>query len=159
MLRYDEYLDKLTKRGFVVLGRGMWSQVLGKPGSDRVIKLCRSVDGWPEYVIWATENGFAGQQAPKVYSIHKINDYYYSATMERLFPINSKNDVKREELNRQVRRRNPEDPFIQAYQKRFGEVIDGHGTNWMQRANDELVLTDPIADSLASKLPRKFRSP
>jgi len=58
----------LEKRGYTVLGRGAYSTVLGKEGSDRVIKVSRSLDDWIDYVQWGAANGYAGNFVPRVYS-------------------------------------------------------------------------------------------
>ena len=96
------YIARLQRRGFVTLGAGAFSTVLGKPGYSRVIKVGRGQpDGWVDYVMWADKAGYAGSFAPKVFSL-KIywddrvsgpngwsgrpieRDTFYVATMERL---------------------------------------------------------------------------
>lgn len=62
------FINKLEKRGYKVLGRGAYSTVLGKEGSERVIKVSRSLDDWIDYVQWGAKNGYAGNFVPRVYS-------------------------------------------------------------------------------------------
>jgi hypothetical protein len=53
----DDYIAKLMKRGFKSLGKGIFSTVLAKPGSNRVIKVVRcSDDAWPAYAEWCFDN-------------------------------------------------------------------------------------------------------
>lgn len=58
----------LCKKQFKILGQGFYTTVLGKPDSDRVIRVTRSNDNWIDYVQWAAKNGYAGNFAPRVYS-------------------------------------------------------------------------------------------
>jgi len=62
------FIDRLEKRGFKRLGAGAYSTVLGKEGSDKVIKVSRSLDNWIDYIQWSSANGYAGNFAPRVYS-------------------------------------------------------------------------------------------
>jgi len=62
------FIHKLEKRGYKVLGRGAYSTVLGKEGSSRVIKVSRSLDDWIDYIQWGAANGYAGNFVPRVYS-------------------------------------------------------------------------------------------
>lgn len=93
------FIERLQRRGFQLLGAGAFSSVLGKPGSNRVIKVGRSPpEGWIDYVMWADAAGYAGSFAPKVYSIKVHEDTFigprqmweqadqswYVAVMERL---------------------------------------------------------------------------
>lgn len=85
----DQFIYRLKRRGFVEIGDGCFSTVLAKPGSDRVIKVCRYArsDAWPEYVVWAAQHGYAGNLAPRVYSLHRIEGErggFYVAVIERL---------------------------------------------------------------------------
>ena len=66
------FIKALERRGFKVLGAGMFSTVLHKEGSNRVIKVIRRPDGWINYVHWAAQIGEAGRFAPKVFSYKKI---------------------------------------------------------------------------------------
>jgi hypothetical protein len=83
------FYQRLEKKGFVCLGRGYYSYVMAKPGSDRVIKIGRSAnaDGWPDYVHWAAQEGYAGTFAPKVFSYKVIKGKqanFSVAIMERM---------------------------------------------------------------------------
>src|SRR5258705_4232165 len=62
------FIERLEKRGYKVLGRGAYSTVLGKEGSNRVIKVSRSLDDWIDYIQWGAANGYAGNFVPRVYS-------------------------------------------------------------------------------------------
>src|SRR5258705_9757333 len=62
------FIHRLEKRGYKVLGRGAYSTVLGKEGSERVIKVSRSLDDWIDYVQCGAANGYAGNFVPRVYS-------------------------------------------------------------------------------------------
>ncbi len=68
------FIYRLTKRGYKILGRGAYSTVLAKDGSDRVIKVTRSMDNWIDYCLWAAKAGYAGNFAPKVYSWKSYKD-------------------------------------------------------------------------------------
>lgn len=66
------FIERLQKRGFKVLGEGCYSTVLGKEGHDKVIKVTRNMDNWIDYVLWGSQNGYAGNFAPKVFSWKKF---------------------------------------------------------------------------------------
>jgi hypothetical protein len=87
------YENKLRARGYQLLGKGLYSNVFAAPKSDKVIKVA-DMDEWPRYILWATKNGYAGNFAPKVYSL-KFHDGYYVATMERL--VATIQDIRNEE--------------------------------------------------------------
>lgn len=93
------FIDRLQRRGFVMLGAGAFSTVLGKPGYPRVIKVGRGQpEGWIDYIMWADKAGYAGSFAPKVFSLkihfdyrygpfqwgRELNNSWYVAVMERL---------------------------------------------------------------------------
>lgn len=83
----EGFIIALKKRGFIELGSGAFATVLGKEGSDRVIKVIRRPDGWINYVHWAAEVGEAGKFAPRVFSYKKIKGRkkdFSVAVMERL---------------------------------------------------------------------------
>jgi hypothetical protein len=83
----EGFIIALAKRGFTHLGSGAFATVLGKEGSDRVIKVIRRPDGWINYIHWAAQIGEAGHFAPRVFSYKKIKgrDKDFSvAVMERL---------------------------------------------------------------------------
>lgn len=75
----------LTKKGYVHLGSGHYSTVLGHPKSpDKVIKITRHQDNWIDYVKWAAEKGYAGGFGPKVYSWKKFPAGWSWAVVERM---------------------------------------------------------------------------
>lgn len=75
----------LEKKGYVRLGSGYYSTVLGHPKSpDKVIKVTRHQDNWIDYVKWAAENGYAGTFGPKVYSWKKFPAGWSWAVVERM---------------------------------------------------------------------------
>lgn len=83
----EQFKARLMKWGYEELGSGFFSTVLGKPGSDKVIKITRriSTDGWLPYIKWANRKGFGGTFAPKAYSY-------------KFFP-NPKYDAKKDEFS------------------------------------------------------------
>jgi hypothetical protein len=83
----DHFIDKLQARGYQVLGRGCFSTVLAKPGSEKVIKVNTQADNWPDFVLWAAKAGYAGTFAPRLFSLRYINGVqqeFYVAVVERL---------------------------------------------------------------------------
>lgn len=83
----DQYIEKLEKRGYRVLGKGAFSTVLARPGSAKVIKVGRNMDAWPDYVLWAAKAGFAGTWAPRLFSFRRHKGHmceFYVAVIERL---------------------------------------------------------------------------
>jgi len=168
------FVEALTKRGFVAIGNGMYSQVLAKPGSDRVIKV-GAYDSWIDYVLWAHKAGYGGTFAPKVYSYKSYsgateqygNTKFYVAVMERL-----------DKTLRQVPREHDYKYLHQLFEQAVGykhrmsltladlaipglgrfatdftiandkdlfSGLDLHGGNFMLRSDGSLVLTDPVA--------------
>lgn len=79
----EKYREWLVKRGFECLGKGVYSYVYAKPGSNRCIKVATTCDAWPAYVLWAMRKRYSGTFAPKVYSL-KYHNGFYVAVMERL---------------------------------------------------------------------------
>lgn len=62
----------LERRGFEPIGSGCFSTVWARPDSDKVVKVSRRMDGWPEYILWAARHGFMGGLAPRVYSFRLV---------------------------------------------------------------------------------------
>ncbi len=171
--------QRLERRGFVKLGGGCFSNVYAKPGSDRVIKVSynKAPDGWPEYVIWAAENGWAGTLAPIVYSFRKFTGSegaFYVAVIERLTcTLRAANDEKLEErrynlaynLDSWSGGTRINDPFeaqfcaeFIAFKRTMQCTLDGHDDNWMIKG-ERLVLTDPLSwKNGESTAPARFRS-
>lgn len=67
------YGNWLEKRGFKLLGRGSYSRVYAKDGSEKVIKVTAGAqDDWIDYIQWAAKKGYCGTFAPRVYSWKKL---------------------------------------------------------------------------------------
>jgi hypothetical protein len=90
------FIERLQKRGFVVLGSGCYSTVLAKPGSDRVIKVQRNMDNWIDYIQWAAKSGYSGGLAPKVYS-WKRHDHWAVSVVERMEKTTYNTDYKKDD--------------------------------------------------------------
>lgn len=90
-LNPDYVIAKLTARGYRKLGSGAYSTVFVHDSDpDYVIKVSRQMDDWPEYIRWATENGYAGTIAPKVVALKVYKGGYrrfYVAKVERLASV------------------------------------------------------------------------
>jgi hypothetical protein len=156
------YCAALEKRGYVKLGGGMFSQVFGK--GNCAIKVGHS-DDWPEYVEWATQAGFAGTFAPKVYSLKFHRGFYrgfYVAVMERLvctmaelkivndYCCNNRYEDAYEALQQGTGRRFKETVIGFDDLRAFGQLVndagfsdDMHDGNVMLRSDGQIVLTDP----------------
>lgn len=162
----NAYIEALTRKGFKRIGGGCYSTVLAKQGSDRVIKVLYygggSFDGWAEYVHWATQMGFAGTYAPKVYSF-KRHEGFYVAVMERLdrtMRSNKAFDFYWHWRDSEWTREYPAfHEFVVAFQKRFSDYsLDMHDSNWMVRG-ENIVLTDPISGHYSTdKVPKRWRA-
>lgn len=167
--------DYLKKKGYELLGSGMFSQVLAKPGSDRCIKVGRN-DGWPKYILWAHANGYLGTYAPMVYSI-KGFDGWYMASMERLVTTVSqcrRDNAKflgceasviqelhynlKEAVQYQINFKNCPEGWQEFAEKiRLEHIVDDcHDGNWMLRKDGHMVLIDP--SSTGHNVPKRFRS-
>ena len=169
-----EYQANLVARGCEKLGSGCYGAVYSIPGTDKVIKV-GSQDQWPDYIVWATRNGYAGNFAPKVYSL-KFKSFegheYYVAIMERLVctigqmkldPDDNYRSVSAPQikLHSQIENwlgqpdadRSPD--LVQAtdlleYVKalRLAKFTgDCHSSNVMVRHDGSLVVTDPVSYS------------
>lgn len=90
-LNPDYVMTKLTVRGYRKLGSGAYSTVFVHDSDpDYVIKVSRQMDDWPEYIRWATENGYAGTIAPKVSALKVYkgeHGQFYVAKVERLASV------------------------------------------------------------------------
>jgi hypothetical protein len=153
------FSEGLTRRGFATLGRGTYGKAMGKPGQDRIIKI--SVyrgDAWPHYIQWAVDNGFAGNCAPAVYSIH-TTDNFTVAVIERLKSIYEFEDGKERysQLKRGIYGGTIEGPWkvffekLDKFRAETGAGFDLHDGNFMMRANGEIVATDPVNSIESSK--------
>lgn len=166
----NAYIEALTRKGYREIAAGLYSTVMAKGKSNRVIKVFRyqtgDFDGWAEYVHWATQMGFAGTYAPKVYSF-KRHEGFYVAVMERLDSTISKIERSNKAFDFYWHWRDEswtkEYPafheFMVAFQKRFSDYsLDMHDDNWMVRG-DNIVLTDPISGHYSTdKVPKRWRA-
>jgi len=154
----------LTKKGYVRLGGGAFSQVYGHPNSDRVIKLQMRPggDGWLEYVQWAEANGYAGKFAPKVYSYkYNAKGQFGMAVMERLdrtlHRVGRKEDVRAVSTLFGMSRDVPlaytlldlAEPGLAEFGNKLAETfrghLDYHNGNFMTRKDGSFVVSDPVA--------------
>lgn len=160
------FVEALGKKGYKYLGSGAYSTVMGKEGSDKVLKILRQPDddGWLPYVKWASVNGYAGNFAPKVYSYKYIKgrgENFALASMERLedtklhglkvvanLADNSTcNDDQTAKKALDVVTPGLSD-FMAHLIKEFPvkeSHIDLHGGNFMARKNGSIVVVDPVA--------------
>lgn len=176
------FVEHLKKRGFHMLGSGAFSMVLSKPGSTKVIKVARNMDAWPDYVMWAHRNGYAGTWAPRVYSFHRIEGQrrpFYVAVVERLSAVLYSAKDKRprlaalafdmrdfingkDEAGVAVGAKDPRALVFALAFRLFAKStragLDLHGGNWMVEG-DRLVLTDPLTEGWSStSTPPRMRS-
>lgn len=159
------FIEGLKRRGYRVLGSGCFSTVLAYPGSNRVIKVAKQVDDWPQYVRWASAAGYAGTFAPKVFSFRQ-HDGWYVAVVERLdctIAETTKAGARRIYGNLSYTmmgagtldaERDLEDsyPGAVAFAKAFATDMcsgfgstDLHDANFMLRSDGTIVCTDPLS--------------
>ena len=167
------FVAYLRKHGYQELGSGLYSVVYGKPGVDKVIKIGGhqggGMDEYLHYIMWAISRGYAGKQAPKVYSFKLYRDerggYYYVVILERL--SSDYDSYLRHQITdgtghfRYDEKNIPAEwqEFAKEFTEEFPHANDMHEGNWMGR-NGELVLTDPLGGSgCGSSLPKRFKSP
>lgn len=160
MLKYSDMQERLGQKGFTVLGSGLYATVYAHPVNREIaIKVTKSIDQWPDYVAWATREGFAGNHAPKVHNL-KVMDGWYMAVMERL--VDTINSVKyiHPMVNHPLREidtyRLDEtgDPELTEFVHAMGAAGfygDMHGGNVMFRKDGTIVVTDPSSSSSCSK--------
>ncbi len=145
-----QFNNRLENRGYEMLGSGMYSKVWGKPGSSKVIKVGATSDSWLTYIVWAMSKGYVSNHAPRVDSF-KVNgqEGYFVAVMERLRRLNTENCELMRELTPNTREITGDvlewKTFSKDFTAQFGRYNDLHEGNWLQRANGELVLTDPLS--------------
>lgn len=170
----------LMKKGFKKLGGGAHGSVYVKENSKRVIKvLSHPGDGWIDYIRWASEKGYAGSFAPKVYSYKyikgKIHDFAL-ASMERMdktlrdvkcshqmafmnglfnYAVAHDNDNAKKLLDFAV-------PgmanFSDQLKVRFKQGWDFHDGNFMVRADGTLAVVDPVAGIDTNNVQERFRA-
>ena len=153
------YCAALEKRGYVKLGGGMYSVVYAL-NADFAIKVGHT-DNWPNYIEWATQAGFAGTFAPKVYSL-KFHRGFYVAIMERLactmadlragngYHSKDHYEMAYVALREGAGRRFEEKVDGFEHLKAFGRLAyeagfndDLHDDNVMLRRDGQIVLIDP----------------
>lgn len=156
MLR-AEYERNLETLGFELLGKGLYSRVYAIPNHpDKVIKVADR-DGWLEYIRWATERGYAGKFAPKVFSLKFHNqDGFYVAIMERLVDTvgQMRNSSTISDLFHTItdwkwRKKETDEkhPDLHAFMRELDQkqmINDLHDGNAMVRSDGQIVITDPL---------------
>jgi hypothetical protein len=75
MLHRNQYENKLRSLGCQKIGSGLYSNVFSVPNKDLVVKVAE-LDPWPDYILWAAQNGHMGKFAPKVYSLKFHSGFY-----------------------------------------------------------------------------------
>lgn len=161
----ENFIKALQKRGFVFLGSGAFSTVLGKENSNRVIKVIRRPDGWIDYIRWASYRGEAGRFAPRVFSYKKIKGKkkdFSVAIMERLeytFKKTPKDHALK--IIPDLMWRANDNPMAASFMdilapglkkfmddlgKEFKGSFDLHSGNLMLRKDGSFVVVDPICD-------------
>lgn len=160
---------RMTARGWKQIGAGSYASVYANPKHpDKVIKIGYANDHWPHYIQWANDHGYMGKQAPFVYSIKPMGDFYV-AVMERLACTLS--EVQRDRGQQEYFDVNTASKFtydrwmplkseLQAFKLDaidFGWGSDWCGANTMFRGNGDIVLTDPMSSDISRNCkPPKF---
>lgn len=179
-----QFIHKLTDRGFRQIGAGAYSTVLAKPGSDKVIKVCRQLDCWLDYVVWSARQGHAGKWAPRVYSFRRFNagldSEFYVAVVERMEATVSAVQKQRQNthmawkhLRAFIEKKSDRDGleaeklapgalrFGIDFRVEFGSAgNDLHSGNFMVRPDGTLVCTDPLTSETgnsSSHAPSRMR--
>jgi hypothetical protein len=173
----------LERRGFKRLGAGAYSTVYGKPGSDKVIKVTRSLDDWIDYIQWGASKGYSGSYVPKVYSWKRFpgdekskryewqQPQFAVAVVERMeYTLSSEMGLKSdflvlERLARAAVRGNDmchlvcEDVapgyigFLKELKKTF-DSDDMYGKNLMIRKDGTFCVTDPVCGKIKTSATR-----
>ncbi len=176
------YAAALTRRGFVRLGGGYFSQVYAKPGCAKVVKVCFKADEdvWADYAEWAFHN--PGPMVPRVWSLKWHVDFCV-AVLDRMTETVEDAHDNGTSRNHYVAR-----AFVKPLDARWGahgraepvaraldkdgyaaeaallmtleavfpkHYFDVHAANWMFDATGKLILTDPFSES--NSLPRRVR--
>ena len=155
----EQYTRKLESLNYPVIGKGMFANVFAIPHKpDKVVKVA-SLDNWPTYIKWATQNGFAGKFAPKVESL-TFYDGFYVAVMERLVatmhdlgPSNSDQKEFYRQLNWNTDTRKGATKLARFWKKLQDHGLSGdlHPGNVMVRKDGQIVITDPTSRPFSSK--------
>jgi hypothetical protein len=165
------FVHRLERRGYERLGDGLYSIVLAKPGSNKVVKVARCLDDWPRYIAWASMRGELGNKAPLVTSLKVMRQsepdcwgnpaHFYVAVMERLSATLTQHRAAAEgaasaEALKLYRaflgcRTYPDgwQGYMDELRRTFAH-LDLHGGNWMLRLDGSMVLTDPLSTSLST---------
>lgn len=149
----SEYVSKLQALNFPEIGKGLYANVFAIPNTDKVMKVA-SIDAWPVYIKWASENGHMGKFAPKVDSLKFFNGFYV-AVMERLagtmhdferFSTGHYKAYREAVAHRWDRPKRPSrlGNYIQKLRD-AGLAGDLHPGNVMVRKNGQIVVTDPVS--------------
>lgn len=158
----------LKKRGFKLIGQGMYSCVYHKEGSSRVIKVSTNMDNWVDYILWSSKKGYAGKFSPMIYSYKVIKgkqQSFYVAVMEKLdtdlrhLKGNHEHTLTDKIFERAVKYENPKalilldmlqpgmNTFAEDFRSNFtGKEydLDLHGGNFMLNKEGSVILTDPV---------------
>lgn len=144
--------ERLSRKGWALLGKGMRSRVFAHPKHPLiVVKICHTPDPWPDYIHWALSKGELGKQAPMVWSIAPL-DPGYVAVVERLFER-----PRGVEWGCQFSK----DIYSEANARRTAQafVFEDLGCfNVMQRSNGDVVFNDPwCGNALKAVKPWTFK--
>lgn len=144
VLMSDQVIERLQKKGWYRLGAGASSAVYAHPKKPKiVVKVNSRPDPWPEYILWAAEQGELGKHAPMVYSIaplKKAAHYWtgvpYVAVMEKLYEMSHR-------MGCDEALKYPFCKKLRASRLSYHFGWDCYGSNTMERKNGEVVFTDP----------------
>ena len=166
-----KYMNALEKRGFMRVGKGVFSSVYSHPSSDKVVKVGHDLDdGWITYTLWAQTTN--SPYACKLYSFKQYSGFYvaviekvarvgneggkhtveYSALISDLKYSDMSNNTPTEyvELKRSLAVKYCEArypgliPFLRLT-KRAGMLSDLHNGNWGVRKDGSLCIFDPCS--------------
>jgi len=164
-----KFVAALQKKGFTRIGSGAYGTVLMHPKGDKVLKVVHrpEFDGWPHYVKWAKDAGYAGTFAPKVFAYKNIGSFAI-ASMEKLDATISdaghKSDVyakyslfeNSHENNLMMMLMDLAEPglakFSEDFHAKFKYANDMHQGNAMSRKG-QLVITDPLSSWREPRVP------
>lgn len=180
-MTFRDYANLAARLGLSQIGSGAYSSVFAPVTSDKVLKINRRHDGWLEYVMWATKNGYAGGLAPKVFSFKICKDHYVAVVERMAETLNSaQGEVHNHWRNIEfaLSRTRWKDPYtpnsdtlkaypeypdfvaeLTAFQKTLPQSrFDIHPGNWMTRPNGRLCFTDPfVVEDWQPSMPKRMR--
>lgn len=179
----EDFIERLMRRGYRVLGAEAYSSVLAKGNSKRVIKVNRRPDSWLDYVIWAAKKGHMGKNAPMVYSFRRFNegtsDEFYVAVVERMKATVSEmpyGERRASELFQRLAsgmhgRGGSEYDALAAddmqpgslrfaieFKLSFRADLDLHAGNFMVRDDGTVACTDPLCGDASGTAPSRWRA-